>query len=425
MESATILQWYKGEGEAVQKGEPVLEVMTDKINIDIEADASGVLLKQVFQAETEVPVNTVIGYIGVEGETVKPAETGAHAETLPVNEQNDKQQNTQTEPTLVTPSTLANRPRATPSARRLAQMHGVDLRQLAGSGPRNRIQKVDVEQYVQTQLQAQEAVHSDSPVREVRVRTGVAGEVGRSSLPEGERASLVQPAHGGATRIPVTGMRKVVGERMASSAFSAPHVTLTSEVNLAETVRLRNRLLPVIESQTKQRLSYTELIILAVARTLRRNPLLNASFHEDFIELHNEIHIGMAVAVSNGLVVPVVQHADQKGLAQIVEECKSLAKAARENQLRPENLSGGTFTVSNLGMYRVDAFTPIINKGETAILGVGRVVEKPVVNSGAVEVQPMMMLSLSFDHRVVDGVPAAQFLTDLTNALENPDQLIL
>ncbi|WDL97583.1 dihydrolipoamide acetyltransferase family protein [Alicyclobacillus sp. ALC3] len=424
MEGATILQWYKGEGEPVQKGEPILEVQTDKINIDVEAEASGVLLKQVYEAEAEVPVNTVIAYIGQAGEAVggDPARSTAtvNSETATVSTAAALQTGSGAEQT-VSVSAIVGRPRATPSARRLAKLYGVDLLAVQGSGPHNRIQKVDVEQFVAVR-------QGDEPARAPAASTPTPAGVPRFSATVEQAQGTTEsalPMPREATRIPVTGVRKVVGQRMASSAFSAPHVTLTSEVNAKEVVSLRNRLLPVIEAQTGHRLSYTEVIILAVARALRRNPMLNASYQGEYIEVYENVHVGMAVAVPNGLVVPVVRNADQKGLLQIVQECKQLAQAARENRLKLDQLSGGTFTVSNLGMYRVEAFTPIINMGETAILGVGRLVEKPVVVAGSVEVGPMLTLSLSFDHRVVDGAPAAQFLTDLCYLLEQPEQLIL
>lgn len=417
MEGATILQWYKQEGDAVHKGEPVLEVMTDKINIDVEADASGVLLKQVYEANIEVPVNTVVAYIGESGEVVEDLTPTADPVRAPATVSNNRDRGAPAAPDTTEHSDApVGRPRATPSARRLAREHGVELRVLQGSGPKNRIQKMDVEQYVASHRKAQE--RTSPAMSAARVNAASAG----ASDDAGSPTAAVSRA---GNRIPVAGMRKVVGERMASSAFTAPHVTLNSEVNFAQAVALRERLLPIIESQSEQRLSFTELIILAVARTLRKHPLLNASYQGDYIEIYDDVHIGMAVAVQNGLVVPVVRDADRKGLVEIVRECKSLAKAARENKLKFDQLSGSTFTVSNLGTYRVDAFTPIINAGEVAILGIGRLQEKPVVVKGQVEVQPIMTLSLSFDHRVVDGAPAAQFLTDLCNVLENPDQLIL
>lgn len=420
MAGATILQWYKREGEPVEKGEPILEVMTDKINIDVEADASGILLKQLYEAATEVPVSTVLAYIGKLGEVVgDQTPTAVTVSSSSTASRSNEKATVHVPDMFLNPGALVDRPRATPSARRLARQHGVDLRVLQGTGPNNRIQKMDVERYISSRTNTNEGTSPVSSVDKTNIPVATAVGIERSE----ESTTIQIPRE--SNRIPVSGIRKVIGERMASSAFSAPHVTLNSEVNLAETVALRNRLLPVVESQSEQRLSFTEILILAVARTLRRNPSLNASYQGDYIEIYEDIHVGMAVAVTNGLVVPVIRHADRKGLMEIVQECKSLAKAARENRLKFDQLSGGTFTVSNLGMYRVDAFTPIINVGETAILGIGRIQEKPVVVGGAIEVKPMMTLSLSFDHRVIDGAPAAQFLTDLCNTLEHPEQLIL
>jgi pyruvate dehydrogenase E2 component (dihydrolipoamide acetyltransferase) len=219
-------------------------------------------------------------------------------------------------------------------------------------------------------------------------------------------------------------MRKVIAQRMAASAYTAPHVTLTTEADMSQAIEVRTTLLPAIEKMTGQRLSYTAIILKAVASALARHPKVNVSLKDDVIEYHESIHIGLAVAVTDGLVVPVIKEVDRKGLAELTVDSKRLAGLAREGRLLPDDMRGGTFTISNLGMYAIDAFTPIINQPESAILGVGRIHEKPVGVDGQIVLRPMMSLSLSFDHRVVDGAPAAAFLQEVKEMLESPYQML-
>lgn len=389
MDKGTILRWLKKEGEPVQAGEPLLEVMTDKINIEVESEISGTLLKVYYPEEVEVPVNRVIAYIGEAGEAVPETTPDGEEAAPPPAESPDEG----------APSAVREKVRATPSARKRARELGVPLERVPGTGPRGRVHRADVESYA-----------------------AAMEEKKASPLPPGKKESTVeeQPAQ----RIQMTGMRRAVARRMSESASNAPHVTLFSEVDMGEAVRLRELLLPDVEKETGFRLSYTELIMKAAAVALARHPWLNASLQEEAIVLHRAVHIGMAVDVPDGLVVPVVRHVERKGLSELVRECKTLADLARRGALSPDQIQGGTFTISNLGMYDVDGFTPIINPPESAILGVGRIVEKPVGDDGEIVLRPMMRLSLSFDHRIIDGAPAAAFLTDLKGILEQPYRMI-
>jgi pyruvate dehydrogenase E2 component (dihydrolipoamide acetyltransferase) len=220
-------------------------------------------------------------------------------------------------------------------------------------------------------------------------------------------------------------MRKVIAQRMVQSAFTAPHVTLTSEVDMLNVKELRNQILPIIQEQTGERLSYTEILMKAVSKALERHPIINASLQNDLIIYHKKINIGLAVSVPNGLVVPVIENVDQLGLSALTRECKQISKSARAGKLKPDQLSGSTFTISNLGMYAVDSMTPIINQPESAILAVGQIKEKPVGVKGSIQLRPMMTLNLSIDHRIIDGAPAAAFLTELKELLENPTLLLV
>lgn len=221
------------------------------------------------------------------------------------------------------------------------------------------------------------------------------------------------------------GLRKAIAEKMLESVRTIPHVTLTSEVDMTKAIEVRKALLPVIEGQTGYRLSYTEIIMKTVAHVLGNHPKVNASLIDNEIIYNKDINIGLAVAVENGLVVPSLKQVNTRGLAELTEMSKILGKKARESKLTPDEMQGSTFTISNLGMYAIDGFTPIINPPETAILGVGRIIEKPVVVEGQVEVRPMMVLSLSFDHRVIDGGASSRFLTDLKASLEKPFSLLV
>jgi pyruvate dehydrogenase E2 component (dihydrolipoamide acetyltransferase) len=395
METGTIMKWLVEEGEPVTAGDIILEVMTNKINIEVEAYETGTMLKILYEEGEEVPVNQVIAYIGEKGEKVgePPAPKQGESPT-PVNEEDDSPNNEvkiQAEP-------KRDKPRATPSARKLAREHELSLLDISGTGPKGRIHRKDVEKHLQTVVAASE-----------------------SSVDQ-----TAQKAKAASTQsIKVAGMRKVIGDRMQQSFSEAPHVTLHSEVDMSEAMRLRQQLLPIVEQKTGLRLSYTEIILKAVGVTLRDHPYVHATMVKNEIHLHSQVDIGLAVSHPNGLLVPVLREVDKLGMAELTEQSKSVARAAREDKLQPNQLQGGTFTVSNLGMYRVDQFTPIINLPETAILGVGQIKEKPVGVNGEIVLRPMMSLSLSFDHRTIDGAPAAAFLTQLVETLEQPAHLLI
>ncbi|MDR7316666.1 dihydrolipoamide acetyltransferase family protein [Brevibacillus nitrificans] len=395
METGTVIQWFKQEGDQVREGDVLLEVLTDKINIEVESYTTGTLLKIYYGPDEVVPVNQVIGYVGAAGEVVADAPPSLEAaDTQQVGEKQEEHEEAEasTEETYSDGAKL----RATPVARRIARENDVDLCQLKGSGPNGRIQKVDVEHPIAARKgQSQPAVSQASET---------VASTSKSSKLEG--------------------MRKVIAQRMTQSAFTAPHVTLTTEADMTRVKEVRATLLPSIEKATGHRLSYTEIIIKAVAAALARHPKVNASLQDETIVYHNSIHVGLAVAVPDGLLVPVVKHADRKGLAELTTDTKRLAGLAREGRLLPDDMRGGTFTISNLGMYAIDAFTPIINQPESAILGVGRIHEKPVGVDGQIVLRPMMSLSLSFDHRVMDGAPAAAFLQDIKEFLEAPYHLL-
>ncbi|XJZ26674.1 dihydrolipoamide acetyltransferase family protein [Bacillota bacterium Lsc_1132] len=431
MAVGTLLQWFKEEGDTVEIGEPLFEIMTDKINIEVEAYDQGVLLKKYFQMDDQVPVNQIIGYIGETGENVPDSSPGISGSEEEVQEQAEEPVVEEQElPVKAVAVQNGEKPRATPAARKIARMNDLELVFIQGSGPNGRVHKKDVLAKIESVNAASKATplaRKIAATEQVDLSTvkgsGVNGKIVKGDVIPAlktESAPIVQPQ-----RKKMSGMRKVISQRMAQSAYTAPHVTLTTEVDMTKVKELRTSLLPVIEKQTGLRLSFTDILIKATGAALALHPEVNVSIEGDEIVQHSHVHIGLAVAVPDGLMVPVIKDVLSKGLAEITKDAKEIGKRARENKLLPDQLKGSTFTISNLGMYAIDAFTPIINQPESAILGVGRIQNKPVAVNGALEIRPMMTLSLSFDHRAMDGAPAAAFLTEMKKILENPFELLV
>ena len=359
MKRGTVIQWFKKENETVEKGEPLVEVLSEKITYDVEAPASGVLRRILADEGMDVPVDWAIGLIGSVDEPI-PEET-AESETAP--------ESAVSPPSLPRSVETSERVLASPAAKRLAKELQVDLNKVKGTGPEGRVVEDDVRLF------------ADQFGVELRVK-----EV-----------------------IPMVGFRKTTADRLSLSARTAPHSTVVMEVDMSNAAR--------IHGETGR--SYTEMLVKAVALALREHTIINATLDGEQIKVFEDINVGVAVAGEKGLVVPVIRNADQKSLSEIASVLQALVEKARRGVLAKDDVSGGTFTITNLGMYGVDVFIPIINPPETAILGAGRVVEKPVVVNGQVAVRPVMQLSLAYDHRIVDGAPAAQFLQTVKKILEN------
>ncbi|SFB00377.1 pyruvate dehydrogenase E2 component (dihydrolipoamide acetyltransferase) [Lentibacillus halodurans] len=448
MEVGTLLQWFKAEGDPVEVGEPLFEIMTDKINIEVESYEEGVLLKRYYDVDEEIPVNAVIGYVGEENEEVpeEPPAADGEADDGAISQAEGGRKYTPSDvPTAVAPGTdgtpaaavsgaekapadADGKVRATPAARRVAREQNVELGSVKGSGPKGRVHEQDVKDALDstkaTPLAGKIAGDQDVDLSQVE-GSGPHGKVRKADVMQHTAASAQVQLSEDTERIKLKGLRKAVADKMVQSTSTIPHVTLTSEVDMTHVIDVRKSLLPIIEKQTGYRLSYTEILMKATSQVLEAHPRVNASLIDHEIVLNKSVNIGLAVDVEDGLIVPSVKEVNHKGLAELTEVSKTVGKKARDNQLTPAEMTGSTFSISNLGMYAVDGFTPIINPPETAILGVGRIVEKPVVVDGEVEVRPMMVLSLSFDHRAIDGAPAAAFLTDLKERLENPYGLLI
>lgn len=425
MEEGTIVSWLIQIGDEVEEGDPIAEIQTDKIIMELEAEEDGILLKTLYDAGATVSVHEVVAYLGEEGENVDHLIPSSTSEEVVAE---DQAAPTEEAVQHLQPVHTGEKIRRTPAARKLAEDEAVNLREVTGTGPLGRIHKADVEQYIADNAKRitplAKKVAQDQGIDYTAVDgTGAFGKVMKDDL-------VTQPAVIGQEaveekRVPFKGMRKIIADRMSESVYTAPHVTLTSEVDMTNSVTLRGDLLPAIEKVEGLRVSYNDIIMKATAFALKQHPSMNVSLDGDEIVYHPNIHVGMAVAVQDGLVVPVLRNVDEKGLAAITKETKAIGRSARDGQLTPDQMQGSTFTVSNLGMYAVDGFTPIINLPNAAILGVGRIQKKAVVINDEVVVRSMMTVSLSFDHRIIDGAPAAEFLTELKDVLENPFKLMI
>ncbi len=432
MEEATIARWLVADGEKVEQGQEILEVETDKAVFAVEATARGHLHMGPYKAGDVVPVLKVVAIIGkpedkFDAKTVEQAALtlGEQSSATPaaVDQVQAPKQNSRVfasprarnlaaekgiDVALVTPTGgggqrvaerdvlayLAQAPRATPVAQKVAAEVGLDLRTLTGTGPGGRITKEDVERAKST------------PASQPAARLPAA-------MPALSAAEVSE-------RIPLKGVRGIIAERMGTSVHTTARVTLLMEADATEFVAMRERLKARVEKDWGFSPGYNDLIAKIVATALRQFPYMNARLTPDSIERLAHINMGMAVDTERGLLVPVIRDADQKSLRQFGIEFRELVNRARNAKSLPDDLTGGTFTITNLGIYDVLAFTPVINLPEAAILGVGAISPQPAVRDGQVVIRQMTMLSLVFDHRLVDGAPAAQFLQYIKNLIEEP-----
>jgi pyruvate dehydrogenase E2 component (dihydrolipoamide acetyltransferase) len=417
METGTFVEWLKKEGQQVEKGESIFVMMTDKSAIEVEAPASGILAGLTAKPDDVLPVTTVVGYILKPGESL-PAGTVAPtvAAAAPAVEA--------AKPGLaaVAATVAASAPisaaqpvvsaedlRATPVARKMAKDLGVDLTLIPGSGPRGRIYRADLERYLA----------SGKPA------SAPAAAAPKTAAPVALPASEVPlPNARVLARQTLKGPRAIIAQRMAYSASTIPHIYETITVDMTELVRLRERILPVVQEQTGQKISYTAILAYIVARELVKFPYMNSSLAGTEVIQWQDVHLGIATSLEDYLIVPVVREAQSKDLKSIVVEMARLLEKARGRKLEPAEMSGGTFTISNLGMFGIEQFTAIINPPEAAILAVGKMADSPVVVNGQVEVRPLMKLTLAADHRIIDGAAVARFLSSLKATMENPYLLI-
>jgi len=420
MEEGTVVRWLVAEGDQVEKGQPVLEVETDKVVVEVEATASGVMGPLLVGEGKTVPVTTLLARIYAPGEKVEE-ETSAEEK--------------------------APAPRITPLARRMAKKEGVDLSSIPAHRSDRRVRAEDVQAVLAKRpgdsRRTGQRIFS-SPRARLRAREfgvdwrGLSGSGPRGRVVEKDvlRAAAALPGPTPSPLLPLKGkerdvtwetpttVQRVTAERMIASFGSAPHFYLSAEVHADALLDLRARLLPLVERRAGVRLTITDLLVRILGTALAKYPRANAFWDEGRIGLNRQVNVGIAVATDAGLVVPVLRQADRKPLAQIASERAQLVEKAHAGRLSLDDLSGGTFTLTNLGMFRVDAFQAILNPPQSAILAVGRIVERPAVVGGQLVVRPMAVLSLSCDHRVLDGALAAQFLGRVVELIEEPYGLL-
>ncbi|MBK9255352.1 MAG: pyruvate dehydrogenase complex dihydrolipoamide acetyltransferase [Saprospiraceae bacterium] len=407
MEEGNIVSWLKKEGDDVKSGDILAEVETDKATMELESFHNGILL-YVGVKSGPVPVDGIIAIIGQKGEdfkallkgeksapSEKPAqpkeESVAEIQAEPAIKETSVEHTKVTEPV----STSDSRLKASPLAKTIAADAGIDINSVQGSGDQGRIIKKDIENYIQNKPAVSAVQNATTSMQVV------------SDFQYGD--------------VPVSQMRKVIAKRLGESKFTAPHFYLTIEINMDNAVEARKS----VNEVSPVKISFNDMVVKACATSLRRHPAVNSSWLGDKITYHKDINIGVAVAVEDGLLVPVIKNADVKPLGYINQEVKELAGKAKTKKLQPQEMQGNTFTISNLGMFDIDEFTAIINPPDACILAVGSIIKKPIVKNDQIVIGNMMKVTLSCDHRVVDGATGAQFLQTLRSMLENPLMMLV
>jgi pyruvate dehydrogenase E2 component (dihydrolipoamide acetyltransferase) len=428
MEEGTVVEWFKQEGDVVEAGEPLLEIETDKVNMEIESTDSGVLLKILKGAGEVIPVTQIIAYIGEPGEEIENVPPNAFARVNNSGQEESLAEADLKSKTRENLGMVGDRVAATPLARTLAAQKGIDLITLRGTGSHGEIKVRDVEKLIRsvtaTPLAKRIAAEQQLDLSTIQ-GSGPGGKIVKDDIlariagsAKTERAT---PKVEKATRKQLQGMRKVIAEKMLQSYLQAPQVTLDAKADVTELVALRKQ----INQKLDRKISFNDFILKAVALALVEAPNINVSIEGDEIVYKTGVNIGIAVALEDGLIVPVIKDADTLSLKQIAKTAKALTAKARERKLLPDEYSGGTFTVSNLGMYDIVSFTPIINPPESAILGVCAIQDELKLVGDKIENKNVMGLSLTFDHRVIDGAQGAIFLQQIKLLLENPIEIVV
>jgi len=427
MEEGTLVSWRKAEGQKVTAGEPLFEIETDKSTVEIEADKTGVLGKILVQVGTTVPVGTVIGILVKEGETLPAGETpgGMQKDARP-----DASLAGITPAVKNSPSALPGRVKASPAARTLAKKLGVDLSQAAATGPGGRVVAWNVNTPSSaaiakaTPLAVRAAADLGVDLAAVR-GSGPGGRITRQDVDQALRkpAAIPEPhamAQPSGTIRPFTRIEQVMAERMVKSFTSAPHFYLHVTIDARSLVALRAQLKPKLEARSSVHLTYTDLLVYFCARALSQHPEVMSQWTPQGMHMMKDVHVGVAVDTQRGLLVPVIRNADRLGLTEISRVLADLTGRARAGTLLPAEQEEGVFTISNLGAFGIDAFDAVLNPPQAAILAVGRIKEQALVDVGKIVPAAMLTLSLSVDHRVLDGARGARFLGELAELLETP-----
>lgn len=410
MTEGVIASWQKNVGDDVKKGDVLAEIETDKATMELESYKDGKLLYQGAKTGEKIQVNNLLAIIGKDGLDIDAIVLAAKGDNAPAKVVSSQEEPAKPdaakapEPQASVPAQQAQevvnegRIFASPLAKKLADEKGIDLKYVKGSGDNGRIVRTDIENYTPAAAQTKAVTTESSPA-------AIAAPAGQVSFEE----------------VPVSQMRKTIARRLAESKFTAPHFYLTMSINMDAAVEAR----PKLNKDGKVKISFNDIVLKAVAVALKQHPTVNSSWLGDKIRINHHVNIGVAVAVEDGLLVPVIRFADGKSLSQISTEVKTFAQKAKDKKLQPSDWEGSTFTVSNLGMFGIDQFTGIINPPDACILAIGGISQEPVVKNGQIVVGNIMKVTMSCDHRVVDGASGAAFLQTLKSLLEEPLRLLL
>lgn len=419
MEEGNIIGWLKKEGDRVEPGQTLAEVETDKATMELDAFVDGVIL-HIAVKEGPVPIDGVIAVIGQPGEDWQAVLAAANGGAPAAAASNGQADTPVAAPVAEVPAAAASgedtRVKASPLAKSIAKESGISLEQVTGSGDQGRIVKKDVEAFLEGKGTPTVVTPTPAPTP-----TPAATPSAKTETPASTPAFAFNAGGSNFEEVNVSQMRKVIARRLSESLFTAPHFFLTIEINMDRAMEMRKQLNEV----SPVKLSFNDLVVKAVAASLTKHPAINSSWLGDKIRFNKDINIGVAVAVEDGLLVPVIRYANMKTLSQINTEVKTLAGKAKERKLQPDEMQGNTFTISNLGMFGIDEFTAIINPPDACILAVGGIFEKPIVKNGEIVVGNIMKVTLSCDHRVVDGATGAQFLQTFKDIMEEPIKLLV
>ncbi|XWN38647.1 MAG: pyruvate dehydrogenase complex dihydrolipoamide acetyltransferase [Balneola sp.] len=407
MEEGVIAKWNVKEGDKISAGDIIAEVETDKATMDVEAFDDGVLLKIIPAEGDAVPLGGLIAVIGEEGEDISDildgagggsSESSSSDDSKKEEKESEEKEEDKSEEKTETKETSSGsddgRVKASPLAKKMAEDKGIDIASVNGSGPEGRVVKKDIEEY-----------------------KGGSGLSKPSSSPAASKSFESLESK----EVKVSQMRKVIARRLSESKFTNPHFYETIDIDMKAAMAARSSM----NEANDVKISFNDIVVKACAIALTRHQAINSSWHDDVIKEHGDVHVAVAVAIDEGLMTPVITHADRKGLSEISSETRELAGLARDRKLQPEQMEGSTFTISNLGMFGIEEFTAIINPPNACILAVGAIRDVPVVENGAVVPGKRMKITLSSDHRIVDGAKAAQFLNTVKNLLENPLSMLL
>jgi pyruvate dehydrogenase E2 component (dihydrolipoamide acetyltransferase) len=401
----TLLEWKKKVGDTVQRGDALFEVETDKASLEVESFAQGVLLKRLYEEGDTVLAGAVVAYVGKEGEDISsleedtpPTDNSQSTEIIesdeyyPISKERKVTSDThENQPndieTQRAKTVLAENIEASPAAKKLARDYGISLNAVSAFFSKSRIKEADVKAYYIKHKEPSDVVE----------------EVGEDSI-----------------QIPLTSMRRTIAKRMVASVSAIPSFHVETAVTMEAAIALRN----TINTTVEDKIGFHDLLAMCIATAVKDYPLVNAEFSEDHITVHKRVHVGLAVSVDNGLVVPVVRDVQKKKLVQLSQEYRSLIQKARDGELSPQDMNGGTITISNLGMYPISRFDAIIMPPQSAIFAISAIEDTCVAQEGAVVIKPVMTITGTFDHRVVDGAYAAQFLKRLKELMENPGLLL-